>query len=415
MTMNKLKSFIFLLNKKMNHSNYEEYRNTLAKQLKAERAKDYKDYEKDKREIEEASDTFIQILNSNTKPENISDEDRKDYLNAAIDAVNRTKSKKLEALTKRATQQDRIFMILKYHQDHDPYYAPAKKLSRTKRQINKIKKNIADEKGQLETLNTTINEQQERLDGINARIKEVLLSTPKDEVIDIILNKLTEIKLDKKIIKNIKKAISATSRNGNGIITLNKKHRDEWFKGSKDFKLQDGIQKILWEFLIQVEWHSITPNPTSTNATKTPSRNTSTPQEQTSEKSEKEKADEQRKNELKKDLEKLQKMEEPDAKGYITLYQKIFNSPIDNIEKWVKQLEEALKKRTDLSLRTAIESDLLQRINTYPQLGNLEKRKWTDNYRISFCNKKLNLLLSSDFKIIWVFSYKEYKKFEKNN
>ena len=87
MTMNKLKSFIFLLNKKMNHSNYEEYRNTLAKQLKAERAKDYKDYEKDKREIEEASDTFIQILNSNTKPENISDEDRKDYLNAAIDGL----------------------------------------------------------------------------------------------------------------------------------------------------------------------------------------------------------------------------------------------------------------------------------------------------------------------------------------
>jgi hypothetical protein len=27
----------------------------------------------------------------------------------------------------------------------------------------------------------------------------------------------------------------------------------------------------------------------------------------------------------------------------------------------------------------------------------------------------LNLLLSSDFKIIWVFSYEEYKKFEKNN
>lgn len=399
----------------MNHNNYEEYRNSLAKQLKAQRAKDYKDYIKDTRKIEASSNAFIQALNNSAKPDNISDEEWKDYLNAAIDSANKTKSEKLKALTKRYSQQDRIFMILKYHQDHDPYYTSAKNLSRTKRKINKIQKNIAERKDQLRTLDITINEQQELLDAINTRIKEVILSTPNTEICDIIQNKLTEIKLDKRIIKNIKKAILTTSRNKHGIIIINKKHRDEWFKESKDFKLQDGIQEILWEFLIQVEWHSNTPNPTSTNATKTPSRNTSTPQEQTSEKSEKEKADEQRKNELKKDLEKLQKMEEPDAKGYITLYQKIFNSPIDNIEKWVKQLEEALKKRTDLSLRTAIESDLLQRINTYPQLGNLEKRKWTDNYRISFCNKKLNLLLSSDFKIIWVFSYKEYKKFEKNN
>ena len=402
----------------MNHNNYEEYRNSLAKQLKAQRAKDYKDYIKDKRKIEANCDAFIQALKNSAKPDNISDEERGEYLNAAIDAANKTKSEKLKALTKKSSQQERIFMILKYHQDHDQYYAPAKKLSQTKWKINKIEKDISGQKAQLKALDVTINEEQEKLDEISTRIKEVLLSTPNTEIWDIIQNKLTEIKLDKRIIKNIKKAISTTSRNKNGIIIINKKHRDERFKESKDFKLQDGIQEILWEFLIQVEWLSITSNPTPTNTTKTASRNTSTPQEQISEKSEKEKTDEQTKNKLKKDMEKLQKIEEPDAKWYITLYQKIFNSPIDNIDKWVKQLDEALKKRTDLSLRTAIESDLLQRIDAYPQPGNLEKLRWADNhriYRISFCNGKWNLLLSDDFKIIWVLSYQDYKKFKKNN
>ena len=229
----------------MNHNNYEEYRNSLAKQLRSERAKDYKDYYKTKKKIEDASDAFIKILNSNTKPENISDEDWKDYLIAAIDSINKTASQKLEPITHRLTQQDRIFMILKYHQDHDPYYAPAKKLSRTRWRINEIKKNIANEKAQLESLNTTKNEEQKKLDEINRRIKEVLLSTQNAEICDIIQNKLTEIKLDKRIIKNIKKAILTTSRNKNGIIIINKKHRDEWFKESKDFKLQDGIQEIL--------------------------------------------------------------------------------------------------------------------------------------------------------------------------
>lgn len=400
----------------MNHNNYEEYRSSLAKQLWAERAKDYKDYNKEKKKIEDASDAFIQILNSKTKPDDISEEDWKDFLNAAIDSVNRVKSKKLEAITHRFTQHDRIFIILKYHQDHDRYYAPAKKLSRTKREINKVEKNIADEKVQLETLDATINEQQEKLNEINARIKEALLSTPNAEICDIIHNKLTEIKLDKKIIKNIKKAISATSRNEDGIIIINKRHRDDWFKESKDFKLQDGIQEILWEFLIQVEWHSTTPNPMPTNITRSEAKDTAIQQE-VPDKSEKEKISEKRKNNLKKLLERLQKMEEPDIKWYIVLYQKIFkyeDSSIDNIDKLAKQLEEALKKRTDLSLRTAIESDLSQRIDAYPQLVNLEKLKWTYNYRISFCNSKRNLLLSWDFKIKSLLSYEDYKKSQKN-
>lgn len=402
----------------MNHNNYEEYRSSLAKQLRTERAKDYKDYNKEKKRIEDASDTFIQILNSNTKPENISEEDRNDYLNAAIDSVNKAKSQKLDAITRRLTQQERIFIILKFHQDHDKYYAPAKKLSITRRKINKIENDMVDEKDQLKTLDATINEQQEKLNEINARIKEVLLSTPNNEIYDIIHNKLTEIKIDKRIIKNIKKAILTTPRNGNGIIIINRKHRDEWFKGSKDFKLQDGIQEILWEFLIQVEWHSTTPNPTMpTNTTKLKDKDAPTQQE-IPDKSEKEKINEQRKNDLKKHLEKLQKMKEPNIKWYITLYQKIFkyeDSSIDNIDKLVKQLDEALKKRTDLSLRTSIESDLSQRVDAYPQPVNLGKLKWSDNYRISFCNNKWNLLLSWDFKIIWLLSYEDFKKFQRNN
>lgn len=392
----------------MNQDNYIKYRTSLAEQLWKERTKDYKKYMADREKIEEDAGALIQILNSNTKPDGIQD----DYTKAAIDAVNRVKFQKLEEKTRIFTQHERIFYILQYHKDHDKYYASAKKLSETKRNINKLEKDIVGQESQLNALDVTINEKQKELDEINARIKEVLLSTPNIEICNIIHNKLTEINIDKRIIKNIKKAILTTSRNENGIIIINKKHRDEWFKESKDFKLQDGIQEILWKFLIQVEWHSITPNSTSTNPAKTPSRKTSTPQEE--KKSEKEKFEEQRKNELKKDLEKLQNMEEPDAKWYITLYQKIFNSPTDNIDKWVKQLGGALKKRTDLSLRTAIESDLSKRLDAYPQQKNLEKLRWTDNYRISFCKGKWNLLLSWDFKIIWLFSYEEYKKFEKN-
>ena len=398
----------------MNHKNYEDYRSSLAKQLWAERTKDYKDYNKEKRKIEDASDAFIQVLNSNTKPDDISEEDWNDYLKATIDSVNRTKSQKLEAISHRLTQHDRIFMILKYHQDHDKYYAPAKKLSRTRREINRIERDIVDEKDQIKTLDITINEQQRKLDEINARIKEVLLSTPNTEICDIIHDKLKEIKLDKKIIKNIKKAISATSRNEDGVIIINKKHRDEWFKESKDFKLQDGIQEILWEFLIQVEWYSTTLDSTPTDTTKQKSRN-STIQQGTSEKSEKEKFDEDRKNNLKKHLQNLQNMEEPDTTWYIKLYQKIFkneDNSSDNVDKLAKQFDEALKKRTDL--RTAIESDLSQRIDAYPQQVKLEKLKWTDNYRISFCNSKWNLLLTWDFKIISLLSYEDYKKFQRN-
>ena len=111
-------------------------------------------------------------------------------------------------------------------------------------------------------------------------------------------------------------------------------------------------------------------------------------------------------------------MEEPNAKWYITLYQKIFryeDSSIDNIDKLVEQLDEALKKRTDLSLRTAIESDLSKRLDAYPQPLNLEKLKWSDSYRISFCNKKWNLLLSWDYKITSLLSYEDFKKFQRNN
>ena len=402
----------------MSHDNYEEYRSSLAKQLRAERTKDSKDYDKEEKKIEKESDVFIQTLKSNTKPKDMSDEAREEYVNATINLVNEMKSEKLTAITHKLTQQDRIFMILKYHQDHDQYYTSAKKLSRTKREINKREKSISKIKSQLKTLDTAINKQQEKLSEINARIKEVLLSTPNDEICNIIDKKFSEIKLDKKIIKNIKKAILRTSRNEDGTIIINKKHRDEWFKESKDFKLQDGIQEILWKFLIQVEWHSTNPNPTPTNTTKAKSRDTITHQKQTPEKSEKEKIDEQRKIHLKKQLESLQKMEEPNAKWYITLYQKIFryeDSSIDNIDKLVKQLDEALKKRTDLSLRTAIESDLSKRLDAYPQTPNLEKVKWSENYRISFCNKKWNLLLSWEFKIISLLWYEDYKKFQRNN
>lgn len=396
----------------MNHDNYEKYRNSLTRQLLAEREKDNKDYNKRKREIENAHDTISQILKSNTKPDGIREEDRNDYLNAAIDSVNNTRSQKLKTITHILTQQNRIFMILKYHQDHDPYYAPAKKLSRTRWEINKINKKIADDKTQLTTLNITINEQQKELAEINARIKEVLLSTPNTEICDIIQNKLTEIKLDKRIIKNIKKAILATSRNENGIIIINKKHRDDWFKESKDFKLQDWILEILWEFLIQVEWHSSNPNPMFTDTSKQKIKNTTT-QQKITDKSEKEKSDEQTRNKLKKRLEDLQNAKEPNIQWYIKLYQKIFKYKDSQIDKLARQFDEAFKQRTDL--RTAIESDLLQRLDVYPQPVNLDKLKWTDYYRISFCNSKRNLLLSWDFKIIWLLSYDDYKKFQKNN
>ena len=402
----------------MDDKKYKAYRSSLAKQLRTERAKDFKDYDKEREKIEKESDVFIQTLKSNTKPNDMSDDTRQEYINATIKLINEIKSEKLKAITHKLTQQDRIFMILKYHQDHDPYYTSAKKLSRTKREIKKKEKDISKMRSQLKTLDTTINEQQEKLNEINARIKEALLSTPNDEIYNIIDKKFTEIKLDKRIIKNIKKAISRTSRNEDGIIIINKKHRDEWFRESKGFKLQDGIQEILWKFLIQVEWHSTNPNHTPTNTTKAKSRDAITHQKQTPEKSEKEKIDEQRKNHLKKQLEGLQKMEEPNAKWYITLYQKIFryeDSSIDNIDKLVEQLDEALKKRTDLSLRTAIESDLSKRLDAYPQPLNLEKLKWSDSYRISFCNKKWNLLLSWDYKITSLLSYEDFKKFQRNN
>lgn len=399
----------------MSLNNYEEYRKSLAKQIRTEKAKDYKDYNKAKKKIEEDHDAFIQILNSSTKPDNISDDNRKDYINGAIESADKIKSQKLDAITRSLTQQDRIFMILKYHQDHDPYYLPAQKLSRTKREIEKMGKKIAEDRSQLKTLDDTINEQQQELNDINERIKEVLLSTPNNEIGDAIEEKLTGIKLDKRIIRNIKKAISTTSRNADWIIIINKKHRDEWFKESKDFKLKDWTQKILWEFLIQIEWHPII-DPTPTNDTKSKSTNTGSTQKQSSEKNGKERIDNEKKDYLKKQLKDLQDKEKPDSEWYIILYKSIFKSDddsIDNINKLVKQLNEGLKKRPDL--RSAIEFDLSQRIEAYPQPQNLEKLRGSDNYRISFCNNKWNLLLSWDFTIIWLLSYEDYKKFQKNN
>ena len=46
----------------MDDKKYKAYRSSLAKQLRTERAKDFKDYDKEREKIEKESDVFIQTL-----------------------------------------------------------------------------------------------------------------------------------------------------------------------------------------------------------------------------------------------------------------------------------------------------------------------------------------------------------------
>ena len=87
----------------MDDKKYKAYRSSLAKQLRTERAKDFKDYDKEREKIEKESDVFIQTLKSNTKPNDMSDDTRQEYINATIKLINEIKSEKLKAITHKLT------------------------------------------------------------------------------------------------------------------------------------------------------------------------------------------------------------------------------------------------------------------------------------------------------------------------